>query len=175
MPVLRAADVDRVTHYSFTRFNLTNTIIKRDSNAWRYQVWISFGIAILMCAGGLLNLPGAGLDRAFMVMGYVFCLTATFGLSKYVRDRDEGKAETPMWGFVVWGGFGLAMGLTGWGLYRMNIEPVWQAYLLVSWMFLVSSIFTLAKMLRDRHEADQAEGIRRYERRETPSFAPAAE
>lgn len=135
------------------------TIVKRDSNAWRFQVWISFAIAILMCAGGLAYLPGEGLDRAFMVMGYIFCLSTCFGLSKYIRDRDAGKAETPMWGFVVWGGFLLSLALTAWGLWRMTIQPVWQAYLLVSWLFLISTIFTLAKMLRDRHEADLAEGV----------------
>jgi hypothetical protein len=59
-----------------------------------------------------------------------------------------------MWGMVVWGGFAFAMALTGWGLWRMAIQPVWKAYLLVSWLFLISTVFTLAKTLRDAHEAD---------------------
>jgi hypothetical protein len=49
------------------------------------------------------------------------------------------------------------MSLTGWGLWRMGIQPVWKAYLLVSWLFLISTVFTLAKMLRDAHEADLLE------------------
>jgi hypothetical protein len=131
-----------------------HTLIHRDSKAWAYQVWISFGIAISLCAIGLAWLPGDDLDRAFMVMGYVFCLSTAFALAKFVRDNEGKTVDTPMWKLVVWGGFVLAMALTGWGLWRMEIQPVWKAFLLVSWLFLISSVFTLAKMLRDAHEAD---------------------
>jgi hypothetical protein len=79
-------------------------------------------------------------------------------LAKFVRDNQHGAipgaGDTPMWKLVVWGGFFLAMGLTGWGLWRMDIQPVWKAYLLVSWLFLISSTFTLAKTLRDAYDAD---------------------
>jgi hypothetical protein len=62
-----------------------------------------------------------------------------------------------MWGLVVWGGFGLAMALTAWGLYRMDVNPTYKAFLGVSWLFLISTVFTLAKTLRDAHEAMLAE------------------
>jgi hypothetical protein len=58
---------------------------------------------------------------------------------------------------VVWGGFGLAMALTGWGLWRMEINPTYKAFLGVAWLFLISTVFTLAKTLRDAHEAQLAE------------------
>jgi hypothetical protein len=135
----------------------TIRIIQRDTGAWRMQVWISFGIAVLVCGSGLAWLPGADLDRAFMVMGYFFCLSAAFVLSKYVRDKAIASTDTPMWGLVVWGGFALAMVLTGWGLWRMEINPTWKAYLLVSWLYLISSAFTLAKTLRDACEAERFE------------------
>lgn len=131
--------------------------IRRDTRAWRAQVWISFGIAASLCAIGLAWLPGHDLDRAFMVMGYVFCLSTAFALSKYVRDNQFRNVDTPMWGSVVWAGFGFAMALTAWGLWRMEINPTYKAYLGVSWLFLISSVFTLAKTLRDAHEADIAE------------------
>jgi hypothetical protein len=130
------------------------TMVRRDTRAWRMQVWVSFGLAVSVCAIGLSWLPGDDTARAFMVMGYVFCLSAAFALSKYVRDNEQKRVDTPMWGMVVWGGFGFAMALTGWGLWRMDIQPVWKAYLLVSWLFLISTVFTLAKTLRDAHEAD---------------------
>ncbi|MEW6704888.1 MAG: YiaA/YiaB family inner membrane protein [Pseudomonadota bacterium] len=135
----------------------TTTAVRRDTRAWRLQVWISFGLAASLCAIGLAWLPGDDLDRAFMVMGYVFCLSTAFALSKYVRDNERGRVDTPMWGLVVWCGFAFAMGLTGWGLWRMGIQPVWKAYLLVSWLFLISTVFTLAKTLRDAHDADLLE------------------
>ena len=130
------------------------TVPRRDSAAWKLQVWISFGVAASLCAIGLAWLPGADLDRAFMVMGYVFCLSSAFALAKFVRDNERRRVDSPMWKGVVWGAFFVAMALTGWGLVRMQIQPVWQAYLLVSWLFLISSTFTLAKTLRDAYEAD---------------------
>ena len=135
--------------------------VQRDTRAWQLQVWLSFGIAVFLCGTGLAWLPGASIDRAFMVMGYVFCLSAAFALAKYVRDNQHGAAagsgDTPMWKLVVWGGFLTAMGLTGWGLLRMEIGETYKAFLGVSWLFLISAAFTLAKALRDRHEADLAD------------------
>ena len=138
--------------------NPSNTpVIRRDSSAWRLQVWISFGTAVSLCAIGLAWLPGTDLDRAFMVMGYVFCLSTAFALAKFVRDNEQRHTDTPMWSLVVWGGFAMAMGLTGWGLVRMDINPTYKAYLGVSWLFLISSAFTLAKTLRDAHDLAQGE------------------
>jgi len=132
-------------------------IIRRDTSAWRLQVWVSFIISVMLCASGLAWLPGQDLDRAFMVMGYVFCLSTAFALAKFVRDNQDRQVDTPMWRLVVWGGFVLAMGLTGWGLWRMEVQPVWKAYLLVCWLYLIANVFTLARMLRDAHEADLLE------------------
>ncbi|MEO5796941.1 MAG: YiaA/YiaB family inner membrane protein [Rhodoferax sp.] len=137
----------------------SSTTASRDTKAWSLQVWLSFAIAIFVCAVGLAYLPGQDLDRAFMVMGYFFCLSAAFVLAKFVRDNEralgEGRtADTPMFKFVVWGGFFLAMGLTGWGLARMEVNETYKAFLGVSWLYLITCTFTLAKTLRDKHEAD---------------------
>ena len=128
--------------------------MKRDRRAWQLQVWISFGVSAVLCAVGLAWLPGEDLDRAFMVMGYVFCMSAAFALAKFVRDNERRKVDTPMFSGVVWAGFALAMALTGWGLWRMNVNPAYKSFLLVSWLFLISTVFTLAKTLRDKHDAD---------------------
>lgn len=131
--------------------------VRRDTRAWRAQVWISFFLAAALCATGLAWLPGRDLDRAFMVMGYVFCLSTAFALAKFVRDNEGAARDTPLWSTVVWSGFALAMGLTAWGLWRMDINPTYKAYLGVSWLYLISSAFTLAKTLRDAFEADLEE------------------
>jgi hypothetical protein len=145
--------------------NRPSILIQRDTRAWQFQVWASFGIALFLCATGLAWLPGQSLDRAFMVMGYVFCLSTVFALAKFVRDnqparhKTEGRApaDVPLWRLVVWGGFATAMGLTAWGLVRMEINETYKAFLGVSWLYLVTSAFTLAKTLRDRYEADLAD------------------
>ncbi|ARU06970.1 hypothetical protein CCO03_18365 [Comamonas serinivorans] len=137
-------------------------LIRRDTSAWQGQVWASFGAALLLCTIGLWNLPGQNMDRAFMVLGYFFCLSSGFVLAKFIRDAEAAKfdgreADTPLFLMVVWGGFGGAMLLTAWGLYRMNLDITYKGYLGVCWLYLISCTFTLAKMLRDRHEADLAE------------------
>lgn len=139
-----------------------NTLIRRDTSAWQGQVWASFGAALLLCTVGLWNLPGQSLDRAFMVLGYFFCMSSGFVLAKFLRDAEAAKfdgreADTPMFMMVVWGGFLGAMVLTAWGLYRMNIDLIYKGYLGVCWLYLISTTFTLAKMVRDRHDADLAE------------------
>jgi hypothetical protein len=140
-------------------------LIQRDTKAWQLQVWVSFLLAVFLCGVGLAFLPGRDLDRAFMVMGYFFCLSAAFVLAKFVRDTEKARterrnADTPMFKTVVWTGLFLAMGLTGWGLLRMEINETYKAYLGVSWLYLITCTFTLAKTLRDRHEADLADAHR---------------
>jgi hypothetical protein len=130
-----------------------STTPRADTKAWKAQVWISFAAAVGLCATGLAWLPGQDLDRVFMVMGYLFTLSSAFALSKYIRDNEARRVDTPMWGSVVWGGFGLAMALTAWGLWRMDVNPTYKSFLGVSWLFLISTVFTLAKTLRDAHEA----------------------
>ena len=135
--------------------------IRHDTRAWRMQVWISFFIAATLCAIGLAWLPGRDLDRAFMVMGYVFCLSTAFALAKFIRDNVARPVDTPLWRVVVWAGFLVAMTLTAWGLVQMEINPAYRAFLGVSWLFLISTCFTLAKTLRDAHENVLAESASR--------------
>jgi hypothetical protein len=141
---------------------MQKVLIQRDTKAWQLQVWISFLVAVFLCGVGLAWLPGTDIDRAFMVMGYLFCISAAFVLAKFVRDNDSARrlgrgGDTGMFKLVVWGGFVLAMALTGWGLVRMEISETYKAYLGVSWLYLITCTFTLAKTLRDAHEADLAE------------------
>lgn len=39
----------------------------------------------------------------------------------------------------------------------MEISDTYKAFLFVCWLYLFSSAFTLAKTLRDKHEADLAD------------------
>ncbi len=68
-----------------TRHQPPSMTIRRDTRAWQLQVWISFAAAASLCAVGLAWLPGQDLDRAFMVMGYVFCLSTAFAVEIHPR------------------------------------------------------------------------------------------
>ncbi len=39
----------------------------------------------------------------------------------------------------------------------MDVNPTYHSFLGVSWLFLISTVFTRAKTLRDAHEAQLAE------------------
>lgn len=135
----------------------TRYVMQRDTAGWRLQVWISFGLAIAASAIGILQLPSAELDRAFLAIGFFFCLFAVFAVSKTIRDNRDGQVDTGSWVMTVWIAFAAAVALTAWGLFRMNIQYWQKAYMIVTWLFLVSSAFTLAKTLRDSHEANMME------------------
>jgi len=135
----------------------TQYVMQRDSNGWRIQVWVAFGMAVLMAGIGVINLPGAELDRAFLAIGFFFCLFSSFAVAKMIRDNRDGQVDTAAWVLTVWIAFGIAVALTAWGLWRMDI-PSWQkGYVACSWLFLISSTFTLAKLIRDAQEADLME------------------
>jgi hypothetical protein len=148
--------------------NRTASAPRRDTRAWTVQVWVSFLVAASLAGIGLAWLPGQSLDRAFMFMAYLFCTSAAFVVARHVRDTETQRDAAPLWSVVVWGGFAAAMALTAWGLMRMEIAPTYKAYLGVGWLFLISTVFTLAKTLRDAHEAALATP---HERRASPVAA----
>lgn len=133
--------------------NTAKYLIRRDTSAWILQVWAAFGLALCLSAIGIWNLPNEGLDRAFVAIGFLFCLSAGFGVAKTVRDNRDEQVDTPSWVFQVWAAFSIAVAVTAWGLYRMHLGTWEKSYLAASWLFLVSSTFTLAKTVRDNHEA----------------------
>jgi len=129
-------------------------IVRRDTNTWTFQVWASFSLAVLLCGMGIINMPSENLDRAFLALGYFFCLSSSFVLSKTMRDNQIERVDTNAWVFQVWVAFGIALLLTAWGLVRMNIGTWEKAYMCATWLYLISSAFTLQKAIRDKHDAD---------------------
>jgi hypothetical protein len=131
----------------------TQYLVQKDTDAWRVQVWSSFAIALLACGIGVVQMPGEQLDRAFLAIGFFFCLFSSFSVAKTVRDNRDGQVDTAGWRLIVWIAFFAAVLLTGWGLYRMEVAYWQKGYMVVGWLFLVSSTFTLAKTVRDQHDA----------------------
>jgi hypothetical protein len=135
----------------------TRYVVQRDTPAWRLQVWASFGLAVAACGIGVMHLPSQQLDRAFLAIGFLFCLFSSFSVSKMVRDNRDGQVDTGPWVMTVWVAFGSSIALTAWGLWRMAIADWQKGFMVVSWLFLVSATFTLAKHIRDLHEAELME------------------
>lgn len=129
-------------------------IMQRDTNAWRLQVGVTFVLALGACAIGVLQLPSQDIEVAFLASGFLFSLFANFTVAKTVRDNRDGQVDTGVWIMAVWIAFAAAMGLTAWGMWRLSAVDWQKAYIVVSWLFLISNAFTVAKTIRDGQEAD---------------------
>jgi hypothetical protein len=57
--------------------------------AWRFQVWASFVIAVLVTSIGIAYLPVPMWSKAFLGMGLLFTIGSCFSLAKTVRDDHE--------------------------------------------------------------------------------------
>lgn len=128
-------------------------ITRPDTRAWVFQVWSAFTMSVLLCGVGVWNLPNTGLDRAFLTIGFFFCVFSSLTLAKTIRDNRDEKVDTDMWALNVWIAFAVALTFTGWGLVRMELDIWKKGYIITSALFLVSSTFVLAKTIRDNHEA----------------------
>lgn len=128
-------------------------LLRRDTSAWVGQVWASFAAAVLMCGVGVANLDGESIDRAFLSIAFFFCLSASFTLAKTIRDNRDEQVDTRQWMMQVWAAFVIAVVMTAWGLFRLDLGAWQKGYMLCSGLFLISSTFTLAKTVRDNHEA----------------------
>jgi len=78
--------------------------------------------------------------------------------------------DTSSWVLAVWIAFAAAFALTAWGLWRMNIVDWQKGFMVVSWLYLVSSTFTVAKTVRDQHEAELMDRVSHSD----PKTKPAA-
>ncbi|HEX4445498.1 MAG TPA: YiaA/YiaB family inner membrane protein [Polyangiaceae bacterium] len=69
-----------------------------------------------------------------------------------IRNEDV-QRDTPAWIFQVWASFALAVGTTAVGIVYMPLDPWMRAFFAMGLVFSVGSSLTLAKTLRDNHEA----------------------
>lgn len=145
-------------------------LIRRDTPAWRIQVWMSFAVSTLLSAHAVWGLPGETIDRTLVALGLFFVLSSAFTLAKTIRDNQHEKVDTPAWLVQVWTAFGISTLLTGWAILRLQIDPWHQWALIGASLFMLSSAFTLAKTLRDEHDAGVLEAAQRA-RAQTPSPA----
>jgi hypothetical protein len=67
--------------------------------------------------------------------------------------NDDIQRDTTAWVFQVWASFVLATTATGIGIYYLPVDPWLRAFLAMGLLFSVGSSFSLAKTLRDNHEA----------------------
>jgi hypothetical protein len=74
------------------------------------------------------------------------------GGSSMLRSEDV-QRDTPAWIFQVWASFAISVGMTALGVVYLPMDPWIRAFLGMGLLFSVGSALTLAKTLRDNHEA----------------------
>jgi hypothetical protein len=67
--------------------------------------------------------------------------------------NDDVQRDTPAWIFQVWASFAIAVGTTAVGIVYLPLDPWIRAFFSMGLLFSVGSALTLAKTLRDNHEA----------------------
>lgn len=133
---------------------MSKVVVKRDTQSWIAQTYISFGISFLLSAVAVLNLNGQGLERVLVAVCLFFLLFATFTVSKTIRDNQFEQVDTNAWKGMVWLGFGISLALSAWSVYRMEIDYWHKGFIISSSLYLLSSAFTLSKTIRDKADAD---------------------
>lgn len=71
---------------------MTNSPSAKNTPAFYLMAILSFGIALAVVVIGELYLPVPAWTRAFLALGTVFLVSATFTLAKCVRDQQENEA-----------------------------------------------------------------------------------
>lgn len=62
---------------------------QKDTNAWIFQCWASFILALSATTIGVLYLPVDNWVKGFMGMGITFSIGSSFTLAKTIRDNHE--------------------------------------------------------------------------------------
>jgi hypothetical protein len=71
-----------------------------DTPMWRGQVWAAFFLAVLLTAWGLQRMALQSETRDYMLAAWLFLVSATFTLTKTIRDGHEAdKLEREQQGF----------------------------------------------------------------------------
>lgn len=61
----------------------------KDTQAWIFQVWVSFILAVSATTLGIIYLPVDNWVKGFMGMGMTFSIGSSFTLAKTIRDNHE--------------------------------------------------------------------------------------
>ena len=68
---------------------MENTIITKNTPAWRFQVWVSFAISLGLLLLGVSQLAVSLWIKGFFFMGIIFLTGSCFALAKTIRDDVE--------------------------------------------------------------------------------------
>jgi hypothetical protein len=68
---------------------------------------------------------------------------------------DVPMSHSAAWVFQTWASFALSVGVTAVGIYVLPVDGWVKAFMGMGLLFSVGSTFSLAKTVRDQHEANR--------------------
>jgi hypothetical protein len=128
----------------------------KDTSAWIMQTWVSFAIAFAAGFYGIYQLNLTGWIKAFMIFGIFSSISAVFTLSKTIRDNKDKQQDTSAWIMQTWLTFGLTVLFTAAGLWNLEADWSTKGYVVISFLFVLSASFTLAKTIRDNQGVNKS-------------------
>jgi len=68
---------------------MDNTILSQNTQAWRFQVWVAFGLSFGLTLVGLYFADIDVWTKGYLAMGTIFTVGSCFSLAKTIRDDHE--------------------------------------------------------------------------------------
>jgi len=65
--------------------------MEMDTQAWRFQAWLAFGLALFLTSVGVWMLPTEPWTKGYLGVGLYFTVSSAFTLAKTIRDQHEGE------------------------------------------------------------------------------------
>ena len=69
--------------------------------------------------------------------------------------KNEVHRDTPAWIFQVWASFLISVVASGIGIFYLPVDLWIRGFMSIGLLFTITSSFTLAKTVRDNHEAEK--------------------
>ena len=72
-----------------------------------------------------------------------------------MKQDIEALKDTAAWIFQAWATWFISLTVTGLGLYHLPVDLWVKGFMAMGMLFTVASTFSLAKTVRDNHEAEK--------------------
>ena len=72
-----------------------------------------------------------------------------------MKEEIEAMKDTSAWIFQAWATWAISMTVTGIGIFYLPVDLWVRGFMSMGLLFTVASTFSLAKTVRDNHEAER--------------------
>jgi hypothetical protein len=122
----------------------------KDTFAWIFQIYAAVAIAFASSLYGIWGLAGMHFEMISICLFLAVYVAIT--LQKMIRDNQKEERDTLIYRAIPWIGLVFAFVFTWRSLKTLPIDHWHLAQIITSFLFVISSVFVLAKTIRDQKE-----------------------